>query len=343
MFISAVLALLMAQAPDLAALSALPTEPEPASITRGQHYWIGNEDRLDLFYNDIVDLGGMHIGVGAEQNWLLCGWSRCEVLLLMDCDQAVVDLHNAYIATFAETPTREGFLELWRDRTRKASRAAVITRYDGRQALGALKAVDVGRWSIERRFARLITQLSTRQLPSFLTDDAQYAHLHELAAASRVFAVRGDLTAKKTVIAIGAAAIAAPIEVRTLYLSNAEQYFKYNKQTRKNLLSLPIGGRSVVMRTHGDNDMGYAADDAADGHNYHYGVQTGESFRAFIADSSVTSSRQILHWSTPLLEAGASKQTSTSPRDAKAAWETTKKTAKAKKATASTKQQSTTP
>lgn len=315
--------------PALLAFAQVPADPEPSAITRGEHNWIGTEDRLDLFHTEIANLGGLHIGVGAEQNWVLCGWSRCEALVLMDVDQATVDLHHAYIATIAATPTRQAFVDLWSDRSRKASRAAIITRYSGREALGALKAVDVARWSIERRFNQLIAQLKARALPSFLTDDAQYEHLHALAARGRVFAVRGDLTAKKTLLAIGAAATSTQHTVRSLYLSNAEQHISYNKQARKNMLSLPMDDRSVVLRTHGSLDLG----SVGGGSSSHYGVQTGPSFRAFVADARVRSSHQILQWAAPSTEPGASKQTSLSPTEARAAWQATKTKTKTKKST----------
>ena len=316
---------------SLAAFAALPQDPEPKSITRGEHYWIGNEDRLDLFYAGIAGKGGIHMGVGAEQNWLFCGWSLCEQLVLVDSDQAIVDLHHAYIATIAATPTRQAFVDLWFDRSRKAARAAIITQYSGRQALGALRAVDVARRSIERRFTRLTAQLNERALPSFLTNDAQYAWLHTLAVNGRVFAIRGDLTAKQTLLAVGAAAVRTQRTVRSLYLSNAEQYFSYNKQTRKNLLSLPMDDQSVVLRTHGANVLSYAAG----GNSYHYGVQTGPSFRAFVDDATVNSSHQILQWAQTTTEPGTSLQDSLTPRTARAAWLTTKTPPK-KKAKATT-------
>ena len=306
--------------------AALPKDPEPAAITRGQHYWIGNEDRLDLFYTAIKDKGGIHMGVGAEQNWLLCGWSRCRVAVFMDFDQAIVDLHHVYIAAFATAPTRAAFLKLWLDKKRKDLRAAVITRYSGAQALGALKALDVARWSVERRFGRLTTQTAAHGLPSFLTSDADYAWLHELARDGRAFAVRGDLTAKKTVLAIAAAATTAALPVRSLYMSNAEQYFTYNKQTRMNLSSLPMDDESVVLRTHGSNALGYAAA----GNAYHYGVQTGPSFKAFVAEPTVTSSHQILQWAAVGSEPGTSTMTSTTPKAARSAWLATKPATKKK-------------
>ncbi|HEY1101470.1 MAG TPA: hypothetical protein VGF99_21200 [Myxococcota bacterium] len=305
------------------AFAAIPADPPPATTTRGEHYWIGNEDRLDLFYTDVQNKHGIHMGVGAEQNWVLCGWSRCDALVLMDFDQAIVDLHRVYVVAFALAPTRRAFLDLWLDRSRKGLRAGIITRYGGREALAALKALDVARWSIERRFTRLEDGLTARGVPSFLTDDAQYAWLHELVVRDRVVTVRGDLTAKKTVLAIAAAATRTGLPVRTLYLSNAEQYFSYNKQTRKNLTSLPLDAEGLVLRTHGSKALGHAEG----GNRYHYGTQTAASLTAFLSSTAVTSSHQILQWATTTTEPGRSLQASTAPTAAREAWLAAKKSA----------------
>lgn len=303
---------------DLSGFQKLPADPEPAEITRGSHYWIGNEDRLDLFADDVKDKGGVHVGVGAEQNWILAGWSKPSVVVLMDFDQAIVDLHHVHLVAFAQAATKEEWKALWLDKNRKGLRAGVIATWPkGPVRAGALNALDVARWSIERRLAKLETQMGARGLAWFLSDDAQYAALRALVTSGRAFAVRGDLTANKTMAAIGAAAKTAGLPVRTLYLSNAEQYFMYKKQARQNFKSLPFDDDSVVLRTHGWASLPWAKD----GNSYHYGVQTGPSFVAFLDDASVWSSRQMLLWAPSDSEKGASKLTSTSPAEMKAAYE----------------------
>ncbi len=303
-------------APDLSGFAAIPRDPPPVETTRGQHYWIGNEDRLDLFYGEIKGKAGIHMGVGAEQNWLLCGWSRCDVLVLMDFDQAIVDLHRVYLAAFATALTRAEFMDLWLDKKRTGLRAAIVARFTGADRAGALHALDVARWSVQRRFARLDKQMQARELSTFFTNDDDYLHLRQLVLDGRVFAVRGDLTAKHTVLAIAAAAKQAALPVRTVYLSNAEQYFNYNEQTRKNLISLPMDEASVVLRTHGSRALGYVNG----GNSYHYGVQTGASFQALLQSPLVTSSHQILQWAEPYGEKGWSRQTSTDAEAVRAAW-----------------------
>ncbi len=307
---------LLPPGPNLSGFASLPADPAPAEITRGAHYWIGNEDRLDVFYDDVKDKGGVHVGVGAEQNWLLAGWSKPRVVVLMDFDQAIVDLQHVYLVAFAKAATKEEFKALWLDKSRKGLREGVLALPVGVRT-GALEALKVARWNIERRFARLETQMGAKGLTFFLTDDAQYAYLRELVTSGRAFAVRGDLTANQTMKAIAAAAVTAALPIRTLYLSNAEQYFMYKKSTRENFASLPFDGDSVVLRTHGWVSLPYLKD----GNSYHYGVQSGLSFQAFAKDPLVWASRQILLWAPADTEKGTSKLTSTSPAETKAAFE----------------------
>jgi len=312
-----VLAILATQAPDLSGFAALAPDPSPAEITRGSHYWIGNEHRLDLFFPEVKGKGGVHVGVGAEQNWLMCGWSRCEAIVLMDFDQSIVDLHRVYFAAFATAETKEQFLALWLDKKRTGLRAALKARYQGAELKGALAALDVARWNVERRFGALKTQLVDKGIPTYFSNDGDYAHVRSVVVAGRAFAVRGDLTANRAMQSIGAAVTRAGMTVQTWYLSNAEQYFSYDKQTRANYLGLPFTETSVVLRTHGWNSLRYAKD----GNSYHYGIQTGPSLQAFLREPAVTSSRQILQWAALHGEKGCSLQASTAPLAAKATFE----------------------
>jgi hypothetical protein len=316
------LALAVAAQPDLSGFQALTPDPPPAELTRGAHYWIGNEDRLDLFHDEIKGKGGVHVGVGAEQNWLLCAWSRCQVIVIMDFDQSIVDLHRVYLAAFATADNKEAFKALWLDKRRTGLRDAIKARYTGAEQKGALEALSVARWNVERRFTALESQLKAkRQLTTFFTDDADYAHVRDVVVGGRAFAVRGDLTADKAMKSIGAAATKAGLTVQTLYLSNAEQYFSYDTDVRENLLALPFSSTSMVLRTHGWNTLRYAKD----GNQYHYGLQTGESQHAFAKEPTVTSSKSAMLWAPEHKEKGCSLQTSTAPLEAKAAFEATKK------------------
>ena len=100
------------QSGSLSLFQSLPRDPAPEEITRNQHYWISNEQRLDLFHDPIKDLGGVYVGVGSDQNYLHAGWAKTEVLVLMDFDQKIVDLHGVYRVAFLHASTKEQFTKL---------------------------------------------------------------------------------------------------------------------------------------------------------------------------------------------------------------------------------------
>jgi hypothetical protein len=298
---------------DLSALASLPADPRPARIIRGVHYWIGNEDRIDVFAPALRALrghGGVHIGVGAEQNWVFAGWSRPDVVVMMDFDQSIVDLHHVYVAALALAPTARDFRALFVDVDAAALRAEIVRRMPaGSLRDGALEALTTARPRIARRIGRLVAHLPARGVTSFLTDDDDYAFVRGLVLAGRVFVVRGDLTGPFTMKAIAAACRTAGLPVASLYMSNAEQYFDYSQRTRENLSGLPWADGGIVLRTHGDESLDWADDtpplaameadleylpankpkDA-----FHYGVQSGRSLRAFLAAPQIDSALEIL-------------------------------------------------
>jgi hypothetical protein len=59
-----------------AALGAVVPDPEPEALTRDTHYWICNEDALELFEPHVRGLGGALVGVGTDQNFIFAGWAR---------------------------------------------------------------------------------------------------------------------------------------------------------------------------------------------------------------------------------------------------------------------------
>jgi len=96
-----------------------PGDPAPevlAGVTEarvGQHYVTGNEHGLDAFRERVRGLGGGYLGVGAEQGYLLLGWSRAELGWLIDYDPVVVETHALHHAIFLAADTPERYLELW--------------------------------------------------------------------------------------------------------------------------------------------------------------------------------------------------------------------------------------
>jgi hypothetical protein len=241
----------------------------------------------------------------------------------MDFDQAIVDLHHVYVAAFAMAPTRRAFRSLFVDADGGGALAAELARAypAGPVREGALTALREARPRVARRIGRLVAHLPARNVTSFLTDDDDYAWVRGLVLAGRVFVVRGDLTGPRTMAALAAASRTAGLEINTVYLSNAEQYFEYSPRTRANLAGLPWGRSSLVLRTHGDASLRWVdttpplaaveadllylpADKPVD--NFHYGIQTGRSLRAFLSNPRVRSALDLLRRAPPGAVTGTS-------------------------------------
>lgn len=279
---------------SLSAFSNLPADPAPPELVRGLHYWISNEDNLELFYDAVKDKGGVYVGVGTDQNYLMGAWARAEALVLVDFDQSVVDLHRVYRVIFLAAETPEAFLQLWQRQSRPEVRRLIQEGYsDKRQRAGALLALNTARWAVERRFGRLMAQMTKANQTCFLTNAADYAHLRRLFQEDKVFMVRGDLTAQRTLSALGEALSESGKAVGVLYLSNAEQYFSYDAQYRKNLRGLGLTENTVVLRTSGERGIPHVK-----GTHYHYNMQSGPSFAAWLDDPKTRKSVTMLRLAT---------------------------------------------
>ena len=283
-----------------AAFAQIEPDPPPPEIVRNSHYWISNEYRHDLFKSRITDLGGIYIGVGTDQNYLMAGWSKPEVLILMDFDTYIPRIHQAYRVAFAQADSPEAFLAFWDEGNAEAVMARLTADMAGKD--GALdedgkrtvRSFKTARPLIKKRLERTLSKYRKRGVTTFLDDAAQYAYIKNLWATGRVFAVRGDLTATKTMQSIAKAAKDAGMIVRTVYMSNAPQYFNFEDQFRANIAALPFDDTSVFVHTLTRGAFGYA-----DGY-YHYNVQPGLNFQVWMATSRYKKLTQILRHRTSL-------------------------------------------
>ena len=65
-----------AESPDLSGFDALEADEAPEEITRNSHYVISNELNHHLFRPHVQDLGGVLVGVGSDQLYLIAGWMK---------------------------------------------------------------------------------------------------------------------------------------------------------------------------------------------------------------------------------------------------------------------------
>ncbi len=260
------------------ALAAIRTDPPPKHLVRDTHYWISNEQSHFLWHDAVSGVGGAFVGVATDQNYMLAAWARSELLILMDFDAGVVDLHRVYGVLFGRATSPAELLELWSESRREQVERWLRSDLPPEQVEPALAAYGSARSLVEQRLRAVLEQYRARGLATFLSDAEQFEHLQTLWRNGRVVAVRGDLTADQTMVDIAAALRTAGMELGVLYLSNAEQYFRYQPSFRRNVTELPMAANGVVLRTHGWIQFGYVKDE-----DYHYNTQPAVSFAEWMA------------------------------------------------------------
>lgn len=271
-------------------------DPEPEQLTRGKHYVVSDEERHDLFRDAIAGLGGVFLGVGTNQNYLMAGWARPELLVIVDFDQVVIDLHGAYRALFLHADTPEKLIRSWGSQRNVRERALrlidrSVSGQSQRQRVRA--AYERYRPNVNRHLHLVRDRMAKLGVSCFLDSQEQYDRVRDLYRHGRVHAVRGDFTGERTFKDIGRVLHELGLAVRVLYMSNVEQYISWHRgRFRKNLTQLPFDEKSVVLRTYGFGSSGI------DG-NYDYFVQPADVFVAWLNSSRTSVVRGLLKTRQP--------------------------------------------
>ncbi len=267
--------------PQRAAFLAAAPDPPPESLggvtpaRHDRHYLTGNEHALHAFYPRIRGLGGGYLGVGAEQGYLLIGWSRSELAWLIDYDPAVVEIHRLHQTFLAAAPGPDAYLALWQPGGRRDAIAALRAAHPGPTGVALIELYRDHRARISKRLEALRRDLQAAATPNYLTDADDYAHVRELVLAGRVRPLCADLTRHGAVADIGASARRLGVHLRVLYLSNAEEYWERLPQPfRDNLRALPVDDRSLVLRTLLTWETN---------RDYRYNAQPARNYRAWLA------------------------------------------------------------
>lgn len=278
-----------AAAADPQAAAAAPAAPAPAALSDEafdaavkqpgnerdhqvkRHYMWSNERRHDLFFSDLQGLGGGYLGVGADQNYTLAAAAGSQVLWLIDLDGAVVRVHHLYSALLGEAETPEALLALF-DKPALPTVKALLERRAAGEAASLLELYQSYRDDLRDHL-----QKQRGRPHTWLGDDAKYAAIRGLARRGRIVARLGDLNGSQTVQQVAAAARAAGVPVRVIYLSNAESWFRYGHNFRRNLTALPLDERGVVLRTVKSEVLRYPTGDI-----WHYSAQRAQDFAAHL-------------------------------------------------------------
>ncbi|MCX4248064.1 LIC_10091 family protein [Paraliomyxa miuraensis] len=274
--------------------SNLPRDPKPDELIRNSHYWISNELNQDLWHEHIAELGGAYLGVGTDQNYLLAAWAKSDFMVVVDFDAAIADLHQVYLLFFDEAETYEDFFQRWSPEREEEGLALIDEKLGERpDHKNIRKSYKIARQLVWARLRKVRKIYPERGIATFVSDQAQYDHIRKLTRSGRVYALRGDFTANETMVAVGKAMNESGLSFNVIYLSNVEQYVDYTPQWRRNFIGLPVGEKSVVVRTLGWGAFGFAPDE-----EYHYNVQPAPKFQEWLATSRVTNLPRMLHFRT---------------------------------------------
>lgn len=280
----------------------LPRDPKPDSLIRNSHYWISNENNQHLWYDHVKDLGGAYLGVGTDQNYLLAGWAQSDLIVVVDFDIYIADLHRVYAVFFAEADTIDEFMSWWSVDREEEGLALLEANYADRPDYDRIrKAYTTARQLVSARLRNVRKAYEKRGIPTFVSDEDQYKHIRTLSRNGRIYAVRGDFTANETMVAVADAMKDSGFAFNVIYLSNVEQYIDYGPEFRRNLSRQPVADNGVVIRT-----LGWRAFGFAEGEEYHYNVQVAPKFGQWLTQSRVKNLPNMLHFRTKVDTVGLS-------------------------------------
>ena len=250
------------------------------------HYVKSNERRHDTWFPYVDGRGGAFVGVGPDQCYTVAAAQGAELMFLLDIDHMVVDVHNNYQVLIEASETPEQLHERFNASEQDASLALLEEAYadaDAKTRRLRLQTYRASRETIYRHLKHVIERHQGDARTSWLSNPDYYKHIRTLFQNDRVRIMDGDLTGPDTMISVGVAATKLGTPIRVLYLSNAEEYYKYTTQYQANIAGLPGDETSVVLRTIYNKEWEHA--DSL----WNYQVQPLASYQSYLDGGQVRS------------------------------------------------------
>jgi hypothetical protein len=216
---------------------------------------------------------------------MYASWARPELIIPMDFDQVVVDLHRIYGLFFMVADTPDAFIEMWAPKRRANTQKLLEGAATSPQDLKALRrAYKHGQAPVYARLRRLRRQYRKDKIPCFVTDPEVYSYLAGMFRDGRVHMLRGDLTVPDGAMAsVGQALKKLGVPVSLLYLSNAEQYFEFTPSYRANFQSMEFASNAQIIRTFPNGKEG----------DYTYMTQRPTDFLAWLGQEKIKKILQV--------------------------------------------------
>ena len=271
--------------------STLLSGPEDPPFTVDTHYIQSNETRHDLYFPYIEGIGGALIGVGSDQSFTLAATAQSELLFMMDIDTRVVELQRMYSVLIPAADSAEALVNVFHANNEAATNAVLAEAFADlpeKKLRRFLRGFRIGRETVYRHLKRVHGRTIDGEPTSWLSDPDKFAHIQDLYRKGRVRVMVGNLAGSQSLRTVSKACEELDTPVRVLYMSNAEEYFKYTPDFRANIEALPIDdGKSVVLRTIYSKKWPHAD-------LWAYQVQPIVDFRTRLADKRIRSRSPML-------------------------------------------------
>ncbi len=225
---------------------------EDAPFKVDTHYIQSNETRHDLWFPYIEGIGGACIGVGSDQTFTVAAHAKCELLFMMDIDTRVVELHRIYSVLVPRAESPQALVAMWSPEAEEQTKTLLeesLADMDEKDLRRLLIGFRVGRETVYRHLSRVVERTAGGEPASWLSDADKFAHMQALYETGRVRVMVGNLAGDKSLKTIAKACDDLGVKVRVLYMSNAEEYFKYVPDFVESIQGLPADDKSVVLRT----------------------------------------------------------------------------------------------
>lgn len=255
------------------------------------HYPSSNERRIDLFRPHLANLGGAYVGVGTDQNFTFIAWARSTAAYMMDFDAAIVYVNRLHILFLKLSPDYAAFKKMWARSSRKTTleqiRVSLEKEPDYQKYLQAYDIALRGYSGVPDRLEELEWMTKQFGFRSFHNDPEDYAFIRDMAVNGRIQAVLGDMNGEVTFREISSSASRIGVPVRLVYLSNAEEYFRYPEPFRKTIADLYTDDKGMIIRTvtAGAKEFGYPEGEKfVQTHPFHYNLQNIVKMRIWMRD-----------------------------------------------------------
>jgi hypothetical protein len=273
------------------ALESIEFDPKPKDLTRDSHYWVSNENHHYLIREQIADHEGLFVGVGTDQVYMMAAWAKSPIILPMDFDEQIRNVHHLYGVVLKRTDDPQTFIHRWSDTHKEKIEGWIEEDYGDERVAELKKTLEMANDHIYYRLRTTAEQYRKAEVPCFITDQSQYDFIKGLWERGRVVPLRGNLIGGTTMLQMAETLKQLGLRLGLLYTSNAEQYFEFTPEYRRNIVVQPFAEESLVLRTRPMEALG-----VAEGAKYHYNLQKGRNFAEWMQYNHITKVSHLMLW-----------------------------------------------